>query len=725
MMRKFTFTLLMVLVFGSLSFGQYTASLNSVTTASPNENVSFDLNVTGFASIGSFQFQIQFDPAVLTFINPTNFSQSGLLPGVTGGNVVTLSWTSTTPHDWTNGRLLTLNFKYNGLSSPLTFLALQCAVTKLTLNPIVITPLTGTFTDGSITPFLGNVAHADIEHVLSPLGTVVVPVHYTGFPSTIGSPMTGSITQTFSYDPGKLTFQSVTGTGEFATGLNSSVSAGVVTVTWVNQFGRNINASLMNLHFTYTNLAATDVKFGTGCVITTASASPVNIPVSYFNGSVAPSSGSITSFASLPTLNTAIQGQIIEVPLTFSGMPAGTNNFDVFLSYDYPRMELINVIDQMESVTITKTNGTIHLQYVNTAAPLINGVFLKFRFRYNGTGTANIVFSNGCQFSDGFAPVGVGYTNGSVSPAPVTSGVSAKIGSVSATSPSPVDVPVTLTGTPSSTSLGAVTMYIAYDASKLTYVNSVSSFGASVVPLGNILQIIWYKTSSAIVINDTPTTFITLKFNYAASGSGPTQVIFGDDCQLAESVAGILVPANWINGGVNLFRSISGHLSYNNAPDPNVVLSGVTIYVKDGPEPVAPATTPVPTIIATTTTDAAGFYSVSVPAGNYYIYAASASPWLGVNNSDVINLRRYVAGLSNTIDNSLRLRASDINQDGLVNSGDVIPLRREIAGLTPNPNYLAPRWLFTNIPVAVSTADMSNIDILGICSGDINGSYPN
>jgi hypothetical protein len=717
MMRKLTLTLLMMVILGSLSFGQYTASLQNVT-ASPNENVSVNLDVTNFTNIGSFQFYIQVNPSVLTFQNITNFPLGNLTVGSSGGNTVTIIWTSTTAHTWPNGTLLTLNFKYNGLTSPIAFIPSYCEVAKLVGG--IPTILTGTFTDGSVNPFMGNAAHADIDEVSASLGTVVVPVKYTGFASNVAS-----LTQKISYDPAKLTYISTSGTGNLATGVIANVLNGVITLTWTSAAGQDINypASQINLNFSYLSLVTTPVNFSTGCIITTPT--PVtNIPVTYLNGSVTPAPP-ITSFASLPAITTAVQGQFVDVPLTFTSMPDGTNNFNVNLTYDNPRMSFIGILNPPSTITSNVSGNTISLLYTNTTvpAPSINGEFLVIRFLYNGVGTANINFANGCQFSNG-SPIGVGYTNGSVTPA--LAAVNANIGTVNAASGSQVAIPVTFTGIPSGTNIGALTMNIGFDATKPTYVNALNPNNANVQLVGSVLNIAWSNPAQPIENNST---FITLYFNYAASGNTTTSIIFKDGCQAAITPSGAIVPANWNNGGVNIAvpHSISGYLKYDNSPAVNMPIAGATIYVKDGPEPVPPAVGPIPNIIATTTTGADGSYTVNVLDGSYYIYASNTATWAGGDQGDVINLRRYIANLSpNTIvGNALRVRASDINQDGSVENGDVIPLRRRIANLTPNPNFLAPDWLFWNPSVVVNSANLIGIDLLGICSGDVNGSYPN
>ncbi len=718
MMKKFTLTLLVMVIFGSLSFGQYTASLQNVT-ASPNETVSVNLDVTNFTSIGSFQFYIQVDPAVLTFQNVTNF-QTGLPALTYPGNIpntITILWTNTTPHTWANGTLMTLNFKYNGLSSPIAFIPANCEVVKLVGG--IPTILTGSFTDGSVSPFLGNAAHANIDNVTSSLGTVAVPLKYTGFASNVGS-----LTQKISYDASKLTFISVTGTGNLASGINANVASGIITITWTNAAGKDINSpgSQFNLNFSYLTLTTTNVNFSTGCVITTP-APVTNIPVTYYNGSVAPAPV-ITSFASMPAITNAVQGQLVDVPLTFTGMPDGTNNFNVNLTYDNPRMSFIGVFSAIYPVTSNVVGNAINLLYTNATspAPSINGQFLVLRFKYNGVGTANINFATGCQFSNG-SPIGVGYTNGSVSPA--TAPVNANIGTVSATSPSSVAVPVTFTGIPAGTDIGALTLNIEFDAAKLTYVNALNPHGATIHLVGSVLNIAWTSTTPAIVNGDP---FLTLNFNYAASGNTSASINFKDGCQMA-NMAATIVPANWNNGGVNmaLAHAISGYLKYDNSPLTNIPISGATIYIKDGPEPVPPALSPVPNIIATTTTDVNGFYTVNVFNGTYYIYAANTATWAGVDQGDVINLRRYIANLTpNTIvGDPLRIRASDINLDGSVDNGDVIPLRRRIANLSPNPNYLIPDWLFENPSVIMNSTNLTGINFLGVCSGEVNGTYPN
>jgi hypothetical protein len=410
---------------------------------------------------------------------------------------------------------------------------------------------------------------------------------------------------------------------------------------------------------------------------------------------------------------------MIDVPLTLSGMPANTTNFNINLTYDNPRMSFIGVFNAIQPVITNASGNTISITNTNPIIPIpsINTQFLVLRFLYNGVGTAAVNFASSSQFSNG-TPILVGYTNGSVSPAPAT--VNATIGMVSAVSPATIAVPVTLSNIPSGTSIGAVTMNVGFDASKLTYVSAVNPNNATIQLNGNVVHIAW-ATTSAVDLNNAP--FVTLNFNYAASGNATTQITFTDGCQLA-NLAGTIVPTNWINGGVNLFYKLSGILTYD-LPN-SQVLDNVTIYIKNGAEPTPLAPAPLPVVLYTTTTNASGYFEVNVPNGSYFLYASTTKDWEGIDGGDVTQIRRQIAGLSNGIDGSaIRTRSADVSQDGEIDGTDVTALRRRIAGLTPNPNYKAPDWIFENPAVTVNGAALPNQNFKGLCSGDVNGSYPN
>jgi hypothetical protein len=414
--------------------------------------------------------------------------------------------------------------------------------------------------------------------------------------------------------------------------------------------------------------------------------------------------------------------------MTLSGFPSGasggTQAFTLTIPFDSPRLSFLGIKSPVPAgLVISQASGTLVLSWTDPTGPSINGNFLTLKFKYNGIGTAHVAFGNGCVFNTNTAgvigTVQVAYTNATITPATATA--NANVGFVQAAVGANVLVPVNFSLLP--VNMGAVTLYLTYDYNKLTFINAQNYPTGTVWnlnPSTHIISITWNGTSGTNING----TFLNLYFTYNGGGDGcGAAVSFTDGCQLADYPTANIVQCNWINGGVDLRWTISGTLLYNN--DANTPLAGATIYIKDGPQPVPPAVGPIPNVLYTTTTDVNGNFSVDVPNGSYYLYASTALAWGGVGQPDVTNLRRYIANFSNSISgNPLRIRAADINQDGIVDNSDVTPLRRRIAGLSTNPNYLAPDWMFQNPIVLINCANLPATNILGICSGDVNGSYP-
>ena len=693
------------MILGSFTFGQYTAVL-STKTASPNENVTVNLDVTGFTSIASIQFYIQIDPAVLTYQSVTNFSQPGLLVNATGNNgtTITIIWTNTTPKNFPNGTLLTLNFKYNGLSSPVAFIPANCEVVKLVGSTPI--PLTGTFTDGAVNPYMGNVAKAKLDSVfLQPLGAVTVPLKYTGFGSNVGS-----ITQRIAYDPAKMSFGTVTGTGNLASGVNYSASNGIITITWTNVAGKNINypGSMLNLNFIYNTAANTGVSFSTGCIIETTT--PSNIPVTYYHGYVTPNV--ITSYAALGNITGAIQGQTVDVPLNLTNMPSGTSNFNLSILYDNPRLSFIGIYNALQPVTSNVSGNHISITNTNpiTASPSINGQFLVLRFRYDGVGTANVTFSTGSQFSIGNIPVGVGFSNGTVAPA-VISGHNATISYVTAPN-GPVAVPVTFSDMP--TNIGSVQLFITYDATKLTFTGALNPYSALVKNNGNVVTVVWTSTTPPNLNN---VAFVTLQFNYVA-GSGSNcsaPITFSDGCQL--STSGVIVPANWHDGGVNVKFKISGTLKYNSDPNPRIPLTGFRVKLLNLNNDS----------ITSGITSAAGYYEFWAPNGNYQVSVvppSNTAPYSDMDDAIAIlnHFMGYPIPLSDEF--PIRLLAGDVNQSGEPEMDDAIYILDLFMGYPKSPYWTAPDWIFDAHTVNCSCSDVPGVNILGLTSGNVLGTNP-
>ncbi len=710
-----------------------TVTLAPAVLTSPGENISVPLNVTGFTGIGAITFYIQFDPAVMDFngITLPSGSPGGFLPPTVTGNVINIVGTWSTFVTFGNaagdGKLMDLKFFYKGMTtSPLNFLHANPTNCEVTQGLTVIYP---TYTNGSVSMNTGLAQKANLVPATAATGgNVTIPLEYTSLPSV------AAITQKVHYDPTKLTFVSVTGIGTLLSGMNynSNASTGVITITWTNtnSGGANVNANSNKflLNFVYIGSTVTNVDFIGGCLISTPT--PVtNVPISYSGGTV--SLAAPTATAVLGSITTAVQGIDFEVPVTLTGFPdgpsGGTQAFTLTIPYDSPRLSFIGIASPVPSgLFASQASGTLTITWSDPTAPIINGIFFKLKFKYNGIGQANVSFGNSCVFntynSGVVGTVQVAYTNATVTPALAPS--NATLGYVTGVSGSAVEIPISFSGLP--LSMGAADIRVSYDFTKLSYIDAINTKPGTVINLdlpNHRIYITWSNPAGADINGE----FLKLRFDYSNGGGCGAAVSFNDGCLLTGIVDPTppitvqTVPANWIQGGIDLLFKISGILTYD-APS-SAPLDGVTIQIKNGAEPIPPAIAPLPATLYTATTDANGYYEVFVPNGSYYIYASTTKAWDGVDGSDVTNIRRYIALLSSTLNSPLRLRSADVSQSGTIDGTDVTAIRRRIALLTPNPSFKAPDWIFQNPNVLINCANLPNQNFTGLCSGDVNGSY--
>ncbi len=701
-MIKRTFsTIILMLIFISASIGQATVSLGTVT-ASPGENISVPINVTNFTGIGAITFKIRFNPGLLNYSGISNSASSDIMASATDSTINITYFSNSGAHTFSNGLLLNLNFNFIGVSSSQLSFLNNCEVTQ---GLSIIYP---TYTGGAVNTNTTNAAKVTILGANATSGAnVTVPVKFEGFPSNVGA-----ITQKIKYDNTKLSFVNISTLGSL-TGANANASNGIITITWTNTNGAGFNfpTDLINLNFVYTGSNATNLEFYSGSLITNNSTA--NIAVSYFNGTITPNATSAS--VTLGSYVNAIQGQDFEIPLNFAGfsttLPNSIAAITLQMNFDNTKLAFIGVSNNTSNANISSNGNTINLTWTSTnitTAVNINGDFLKLKFKYLGIGNANVNFGSGCVLSNtSLTNVAANYTASTISPAASVS--SATLGFVQATQGNQVIVPLNFSGLPAN--MGAATLVLNYDVSKLTYIGVDNNiFGASVqAGSPNKITIAW-NAASATNINGT---FLNLKFIYNCTTSDcDAYVNFVSGSELADFTLAT-INSNWNNGGVNFKFNVSGILKYANTTGGVRPITNTTIKLKSGANE-----------IANTTSDATGSFTfVGIPNGTYTYEVICTKPWsnTAVNLTDYAIIRSFV-NTGTPILNGIFWLAADVNNSNSVNLTDYALVRNRV-NTSSAAGWSNINWIFDLPIVIVSGANVSGQSINGILRGDVNANY--
>lgn len=144
--------------------------------------------------------------------------------------------------------------------------------------------------------------------------------------------------------------------------------------------------------------------------------------------------------------------------------------------------------------------------------------------------------------------------------------------------------------------------------------------------------------------------------------------------------------------------------------------------------------------VETVSCDSAGQFGFSdVPAGAYTLTPANNAKWLnGVSTYDLVLISRHILGLQ-ALSSPYKILAADANRSGSVTTFDIVQLRKLILGIldtlpgSTSWRFLPANYVFTDtlnpfvsaLPEAIVfpnlTGDRTNQDFFGIKLGDLNG----
>ncbi len=218
----------------------------------------------------------------------------------------------------------------------------------------------------------------------------------------------------------------------------------------------------------------------------------------------------------------------------------------------------------------------------------------------------------------------------------------------------------------------------------------------------------------------------------------------GDDCDdlitLASGSAGsceqLTISANDLGPGVYYFRvepSVLSGLPAASGPHmytatltgtvtPHYMVTGNVLYYNTESTPLDEVKVTLSdaskTVVATSVSDADGFFELNVPSGEYSMDISTLKPRGGTGLLDIVRTRQHLLGLITL--NPLQQLSADVDASGSVGLLDIVRMRQYLLGLISN--WSAPDWVYQETTVNVTNANMDQ-DMVLLCSGDPDGTH--
>jgi hypothetical protein len=268
-----------------------------------------------------------------------------------------------------------------------------------------------------------------------------------------------------------------------------------------------------------------------------------------------------------------------------------------------------------------------------------------------------------------------------------------------------VIVPVNVTNF---TNISAVSLKINYKNSSLTWIEARNwnTSGSTIAMAFGQNGVASISAFDLTPINIGTGKLVDLVFRY---NSGATKLTFNTKASDITDFSGASKVVTYTNGYVKTPLAgfdVKGVLTYDNASGTPV--QGATLYLKDNTS----------AIIDSVVSDASGNYDFTiVDNGTYTLDGSCSKSWSGVNSTDALNIRLFLAGSITLSD--IRQKASDVNGSNSINSTDALTIRRRLASMVDS--FSIPDWVFETPSVTVNSADVTQ-NIKTLCTGDVNGS---
>ena len=282
--------------------------------------------------------------------------------------------------------------------------------------------------------------------------------------------------------------------------------------------------------------------------------------------------------------------------------------------------------------------------------------------------------------------------------------------------------------------IGAVSLTLNYDPAVINYQSYVNTSGFpglivfSPAP-GTIVVAGFNLIPDGFTIADGMPLF-TMSFTYQEGSTLITWFDDGSSCEFAGPTPDYM-PKNdqptcifYQNGSVNVSnQSLAGTVSLYSYANPAQPVDGFTIELRDDND----------NTLTSTVTNGDGTYAFStIPVETAYLYVSSPLDWSGVNATDALAIEKHSIGhqLQFWYPDEFINRVADVNNSGIHNSTDALSvLKRSIQLMS---SFDAGDWIFYTNGTVFENIDpgsakfnfngQSQINILALCVGDVNGS---
>ncbi len=548
-----------------------------------------------------------------------------------------------------------------------------------------------------------------IESVTKPPGDIRVQVDMLNFTGV------SSMSLFIKFNPDLMDFTGIDSTQLAGSWTANAVGDEIRIMYTVDVAGNAypINGKAFDLLFDYHGGFADSLTFTSQCEITNGLS---YVTATYIDGEV--SQVTALGTVSMADLVDTVDNMVL-MPINMEGAGfASVGGMTLKIAYDEFQLSYAGLVgDAVTGATASASNGVLEINWTaNTPMDFSSLTHLMdVQFTYHG-GNADVVFVPGCEISDGnLVPIATGYSDGTVTPVAGTRSLT--IATLIAT-PDTVAVPVTLpivAADFTNDTVGAITMHINFDKSKLEYTGLVNGtlngWTANYNNGESNVTLEWSNPAGSLCVD----TIVSLNFNYGTTG-GNAEVKFAAGTTVKDK-ASQSIPVSFNNGEVKdatLTHIVSGQVYYDGDASRPLGTDGssiTTVYLRN----VADSS-----IAYTGATDANGNFSISgVSNGNYFIDALTTiDATYAYDATDAFII--YGTGGSLT---GLRLLAADVNEDSFADASDAFIVYGSYnAGNVKVGSWTAPDWFFENTSVTVSGSDIL-INFSGICSGDANGDF--